>query len=58
MNDTFKIYMRDSITLDTLDTVNIQELCTTDNMNKVNLIIAALRNIDEELNRDFYYERI
>lgn len=58
MNDTFKIYMRDSITLDTLDTVNIQELCTTDNMNKVNLIIAALRNIDEEPNRDFYYERI
>jgi hypothetical protein len=55
MNDTFKIYMRDTIKL---DTVNIQELCTTDNMNKVNLIIAALRNIDEEPNRDFYYEKI
>ena len=58
MNDTFKIYMRDTIKLDTLDTVNIQELCTTDNINKVNLIIAALRNIDEEPNRDFYYEKI
>lgn len=58
MNDTFKIYMRDTIKLDTLDNISIQELCTTDNMNKVNLIIAALRNIDEEPNRNFYYEKI
>jgi hypothetical protein len=55
MNDTFKIYMRDIIDL---DTVNIQELCITDNINKANLIIAALRNIDEEPNRNFYYEKI